>query len=593
MKKTNLRKLAAFTASILAVAALAVPMTAFADTETPTTSITVTDSTTGASTNYEAYRLLNATVDSSANDGAGAYTYTLNSKYTEILQAVTGKTSEEDIEAFIAALTGDNAVVDGEVNGDGKPKNMREFADQVYNKIIEKGTEHDLTTSTGSFADVAQGYYLIAQKPSTSETDGATSLVMVNTAGDTELKVTVKKDLPSFDKQIGDINDSAGIADSTWDASDYTWGDDADHDKSALDAVPFRLIATLPDDYANYNHYTLRFHDDLQGNVFGTDVTIKAVYVGTQDSSTGAITKVADITDPNYIKQNGCGHTHTGTNGNGCDFMITIPDLKTACASATKDNVVVVEYTAPFTANTIVGSDGNWNNALLEYSNNPYNSGYGTPDSSDNNNGDNTPDNEGPTGENGDTNKDNDDYNTTSKTPIDTVVAFTYKTIITKKDGSGNALDGAEFTLQKVKSTATLTDGKVADADKIGGAIAVTVSGDENNIFTFEGLDDGRYVLTESKVPQGYNGIDPIVFDVTATHTGKALTGLNGEIVSGTITLAANATNDTLSADVVNQSGNQLPSTGGMGTTLFYVGGGALALGAGVLLVSKKRMANK
>ena len=110
-------------------------------------------------------------------------------------------------------------------------------------------------------------------------------------------------------------------------------------------------------------------------------------------------------------------------------------------------------------------------------------------------------------------------------------------------------------------------------------------------MFSFEGLDDGTYKLTETKTPDGYNSIDPIEFTVTATHdTTPSITLSGSPSVSGAIELTANPSEGSLSADVVNQKGATLPSTGGIGTTLFYLGGGALVAVAGVMLITKKRM---
>ncbi|MCI5484375.1 MAG: prealbumin-like fold domain-containing protein, partial [Clostridiales bacterium] len=112
--------------------------------------------------------------------------------------------------------------------------------------------------------------------------------------------------------------------------------------------------------------------------------------------------------------------------------------------------------------------------------------------------------------------------------------------------------------------------------------------------FTFSGLDDGNYRLTETVTPAGYNTIDPIEFTVNAEHDvlsdNPALTSLSGNATNGELTFTSNTTEGSLSADVVNNAGSTLPETGGIGTTIFYVLGGVLVLAAVVLLVTKKRM---
>ena len=219
---------------------------------------------------------------------------------------------------------------------------------------------------------------------------------------------------------------------------------------------------------------------------------------------------------------------------------------------------ITVEYTATLNTNAVIGSAGNPNTVNLEYSNNP---------------------NQGGEGE-------------TGTTPDDTVIVFTYKTVINKVDGEGNPLTGAEFTLEKfVKG-----DDGVDEYNTVKGTWTPidVVKNAEGTEFTFKGLDDGIYRLTESVTPAGYNTIESIVFTVIAEHDiladNPALTSLTGEAVTGLITFTPVLAEGALTTDVVNNAGSILPSTGGIGTTLFYVFGALLVIGAGVLLVVKKRM---
>ena len=120
------------------------------------------------------------------------------------------------------------------------------------------------------------------------------------------------------------------------------------------------------------------------------------------------------------------------------------------------------------------------------------------------------------------------------------------------------------------------------------------VKNEAGTTFTFAGLDDGNYRLKETTTPAGYNTIDPIEFTIAANHEITSdsfnLTSLEGTVTVGTITFTANTTDGSLSSNVVNKSGATLPETGGMGTTVFYVLGGVLVVGAVVLLITKKRM---
>ena len=173
----------------------------------------------------------------------------------------------------------------------------------------------------------------------------------------------------------------------------------------------------------------------------------------------------------------------------------------------------------------------------------------------------------------------------TGETPWDNVIVFTYQVVVNKVKANGDALSGAEFTLEKVLN------------DNSKKTVAV-VKNTEGTIFTFEGLDDGKYILTETKTPATYNTIEPIEFTVTAEHNvawntearTDILTSLTGNAASGTATFTADLDKSELTTNVVNQSGATLPGTGGIGTTIFYVIGGLLMAAAAVLLITKKRM---
>lgn len=246
-----------------------------------------------------------------------------------------------------------------------------------------------------------------------------------------------------------------------------------------------------------------------------------------------------DVTDYFTVEEN---------NGN---ITFACDDVK--AFGATNSSIITVEYTAVLNENANLGSLGNPNEVYLEYSNNPNWVGEGEEDDS-------------PTGE-------------TSK---DVVIVFTYKTVVNKVDEDGNALTGAEFVLEKFNVTTNVWE-----------PIA-TKKNDEGTTFTFEGLDDGNYRLTETVTPTSYNSIDPIEFTVTAEHDvlsdSPALTSLSGNATTGEAVFTADLTAGSLSTDIVNNSGSKLPETGGIGTTIFYIVGAVLVIAAIVLLVAKKRM---
>ena len=233
----------------------------------------------------------------------------------------------------------------------------------------------------------------------------------------------------------------------------------------------------------------------------------------------------------------------------GGALTITFDDVKAAPVSATAGSVITVEYKATLTGSAVVvGKGGNDNKMYVEYYNNPNTVGDGK-----------TP--------------------TTGTTPEDKVVVFTYKAIVDKVDDKDQALSGAAFKLEKKLSNGTNKTIKefTAGAD---------------TTFEFTGLDDGDYILTEIVTPAGYNTIDPVEFRITAEHSADAASPKVTDL-SGTKGFSYDSEKDALVAKIVNQAGVVLPTTGGMGTTIFYVLGFALVIGAGVLLVTKKRMNSK
>ena len=310
------------------------------------------------------------------------------------------------------------------------------------------------------------------------------------------------------------------------------WQDVADHDIG--DVIPFKLEGTVPADYTEYTSYYFAFHDEEEAGLTFDPDSVK-VYVGDAEITTGFEVKT--------------------TTTDGCSFEVVFSDLKTIDA-VQAGSKIRVEYTSTLNPNAVIGGNGNLNKAKLEYSNNPR-----------------VTDSRG-------------------MTVWDNVVVFTYQVVVNKYANSveeNNKLPGADFTLTKKLN---------GDTTKV---IAAVKSPDGKQ-FTFKGLDDGEYTLTETVTPDGYNTIDPITFTVTATHgtewdgkgvRGNLITALTGNAAPGEITFTPDKGTGALTTNVINKSGTVLPSTGGMGTTVFYVVGGGLMAVAVVLLVTKKRMENK
>ena len=354
------KKIAGFILAFAMILAIAMPSVVMAADAKST--ITINGATAGSE--YVAYKLFDAT-----DDGNGHFSYTVNSKYEEALKDVTNKTSGAEIVKYLDSVK-DNAAT------------VREFADKVYAKVKNKVV--DYTTTNGKFENIDQGYYLIAQTQ--IGTNEAYSLVMLGTAGKTELTVTPKTGVPTFEKKIKEKNDSTGEVSDWQDASDY----------DIRDEVPFKLTGTVSDKYDSYKTYYYAFHDKmddtLQFNPKSVVVKIDGTVVAKDKYNLNTTTK------------------------DGCTFEVVFNDLKKV--SPTKPRNVKVEYTATLKENARLGSKGNFNKGKLEFNNNPYYEGEGKPEKP-------------------------------GETPWDEVVVFTYELIANKTDGQGKALARAGFTLYK------------------------------------------------------------------------------------------------------------------------------------------------
>lgn len=220
----------------------------------------------------------------------------------------------------------------------------------------------------------------------------------------------------------------------------------------------------------------------------------------------------------------------------------------TAVAGLGQDKDIEIEYTASVDSSAVIGSDGNTNNVTLTYK---------------------------------------------EQSSTDSATVKTYEI--------GADDDGGKGTITKVDATDenaplagvgfTLTDAsgryaKVA-ADKVtfdgwapADGNAVEILTDTEGEIHVKGLDAGKYILTETSPLPGYNALD---YTITVTIAED-----------GTVKyLASNAAEGTLPSekiDIANSTGAILPSTGGIGTTIFYVVGGILVAGAAILLITKKRM---
>ena len=358
--------------------------------------------------------------------------------------------------------------------------------------------------------------------------DDAATLFIVQVNG--PVTVNRKADKPTFEKKVKDVNDSTGDKSG--------WQDSADYDVN--DEVPFQLTATLPTndmDFAAYKTYKLVFHDwQSAGLTFNKDSVV--VKYGDQTLGTDSYTLETPATDNDT-------------------FDITITDAKAVkdaegnAITVAADGKFTVEYTSTLNENAVIGSTGNPNEASLEFSNNPNVGGEGE----------------------------------TGKTPTDKVIVFTYQLDINKTFNGGTPAENdlPKFKLYKFDST---TNDYTIDR----GEVTITKTEDGKYTASFKRVDDGKYKLVETKTPAGFNTAADTLFEITADHDVESV---NPQLTVLKInTTAGNTTTGTVTADVVNQKGSNLPSTGGMGTVMLYVAGIAVFVLAGATLVMALRRRN-
>lgn len=469
-------------------------------------------------------------------------------------------------------------------------KNVGDFSAQVVNKInalkdqklfdfaqaaLAAAKKANITPGTATAGEGAKsvtisnlplGYYVVedagAEKP-------VSALIMDTT--NPNVNVTIKADKPSIDKNIVDSEGQ----------------NPTDHNNVAIgDKINFKVTSKVPN-MTGYEKYYFVVKDTMsKGLTFNED----------------AVVTVGDVT----LTQ-GTNYTLTTTTNDAGETVIEIV-FKDFIKQKPGD-AIVITYSATLNENAVVGTDGNTNKVKLEYSNNPNVKDDGEPGNPD------KPGPNAPTGE----------------TPEE--VTYTYVTGIelTKVDEEGNRLQGAEFEITGTKLNNVLVKKDVFTESEDGtyyklkdGTYTTVAPTDETNdqyestttkytketknevvttsetvkakavvgddgVIRFDGLAAGEYTITELKAPDGYNLLkDPIKVNISWEAPEGASTECKWSATAGES--AAVVEDGIIKLEVVNKAGSELPSTGGIGTTIFYAVGASLMVFAAVVLITKKRM---
>ena len=541
MMKKAIKKLLAALLAVAMVCAMAIPAFAYNPGET--------EEDLNTKHEYAAFQIFTGDVKGNNIDDFKIS----NAKWGE---SITNPTE------FLAQLTADSTI-GGEFKTNFTPQeavaviskwgdsddNSIAFARCVCNYLYSNGDPKPVIQGlhTGGIKVPEPGYYLIVDTSPFDEDDfyhAYNSFLLKVTKAEYVFNINYKVVKPTVEKKVYD-NDNNDISSA---GNNDGWGSSADH--AINEKFQFRLIAKLPASkdngraYDYYKKYTVCFNDTLSDGI--TFDKLDKVEIANVDGGNPQVIDAAN---------------YTRTPNGSQSFKLSIDNVKT-CAVAAGLNLndgatITVTYTAHLNENATVNTAGgpnttdNKNSVFLQYSNNP------RIDTSL-------------------------DHTTTSE-----VCVYTYQLNNTKHQDSENGpvLEGAGFRLYSNEACNAedeiklkMNDDGTYSRDFSTEGKGVEMLSNKDGQFNVKGLDAGTYYLKETTPPTGYSACANKEIVISATHD------VNHVDLSGN-----------LSTTIINKKdgGITLPSTGGIGTTIFYVVGGGLMVAAIVLLVTKKRMENK
>ena len=455
-------------------------------------------------------------------------------------------------------------------------KTASDFDAQVVAKIAEE-TDWFAFGAAVKISNLPLGYYVIEDTTTEGEFVKPVSALIIDTATP-DVEINVKAEKPGVDKKIDTDNDLTSTDDR------------AENSQAAIgDTITYVITSKVPD-MTGYDKYFFIAQDTMsKGLTYNNNMVIT---VGNKTLTANDYTATPTVNED-------------GTTS----LKIVFDNFLQYNTKEFVGKPITITYTALLNDNAEINKIPNTNEVYLQYSNNP---GVDYE------------------GENEPTEEDIE-KEPLGETPKEDVKTFTTALEIVKTDPLGNRLEGAEFTLtgetmNKVRVEQEsfelnetgeywkLKDGSYTTTDpnstidgapvdktkyesltdkyakttttnyvtKADGPLTITATVGDDGTLRFEGLKEGDYTITETKAPTGYNPL---------TETVQVKITWNKETLGFEFTGAADA-DGIAQVTVVNQTGTELPSTGGMGTTIFYILGGIMVLAAVVMLVTKKRMSS-
>ncbi|MDO5348328.1 MAG: isopeptide-forming domain-containing fimbrial protein [Lachnospiraceae bacterium] len=499
----------------------------------------------------------------------------------EKLKAADGLADDPEI----IALADDASAADVAAALTGKEKDgavIQAFADVIADVVTGAGTvsteiKNGAVTTGYEISPLTAGYYLVKETTANLPENDAYSRYILQVVADVTTKV--KAETPTVEKKIVEGSDRV----------------DTNH-AGIGQVVSYEIKGKVPD-YTGYDKYFYVINDKLSdGLTFNNDVTV--------------------IVDGKELTEGTDYYLYTGADADGKTFQVAFANIK-AYASGKE---ILVTYSATVNADAVIGEKGNDNKVTLIYSNNPNSDEVGEDDEQPG-----KPDGNVPTG----------------ISPEDITITYVAEIEITKTKEGGEVLPGAEFTLTGTSQQTVLKGGTyyevsadgtyyllkdgtytedkpeeeteeyyvnpdvtyiektATSTEKVSVPVKMVATSGADGKLTFGGLGAGVYTIEETGVPAGYNKADNITVEIacdlpdSVTDGNETATWSIGDQTTkdkdGNYVVTLDTPGAVYALGIVNMTGAQLPSTGGMGTTIFYAAGIILMAGAVFFIVRRKK----